>query len=55
MTYSIELIERELNFINDRILLIRKGEVNDKINLSLKDALVMKEDFIKALKILKNI
>jgi len=54
MKKSIELIERELEFINYRIKLIRQNKVYNDKGISLKEALLYKEDYEKALKKLKN-
>jgi hypothetical protein len=53
---SIEILKRELQFVESRIVLIRKGEVNESKGLSLIEALKRKDDYSKAITILeKNI
>ena len=51
---SIEIIKRELLFVESRIVLIRKGEVKESKGLSLKEALKRKEDYSTAIEILEK-
>lgn len=51
---SIELLKRELSFIESRILLIRQGKVKEVNGITLKEALEYKEDFKNAIEILEK-
>lgn len=44
MKLSIGLLKKELEYINRRIILIRKGNINIDRGISLKEALMWKED-----------
>jgi hypothetical protein len=54
MKSSIEILKRELQFVESRIVLIRKGEVKESKGLSLTEALRRKEDFTKAIELLEK-
>ncbi len=54
MDKSIELLKRELSFIESRILLIRQGKVNEVKGITLKEALEYKDDYKKAIEILEK-
>lgn len=51
---SIEVLRRELQFVESRIVLIRKGEVKESKGLSLIEALKRKEDYATAIEILEK-
>lgn len=55
MKKSIELIQRELEFIDSRILLIRQGKVEEVKGITLKEALSYRNDYLKALEILQKV
>lgn len=54
MEKSIQIIRRELDFINERIRLIRRGSVRIDRGIPLKKALVMKKDYEQAIKLLEE-
>lgn len=51
---SIEVLKRELQFVESRIVLIRRGEVKESKGLSLIEALKRKEDYSTAIKLLEK-
>lgn len=54
MKNSIEILKRELAFINERIRLLRGGSVRINRGITLKLALEMKKDFDLAIKLLED-
>ena len=54
MKKSLELLRRELAFIEARILLIRQGKVKESTGLSLKEALQYREDYTQAISVLEK-
>ncbi len=54
MKLSLEILERELIFIEQRISLIRQGKVNEAKGLTLNEALSRKADFEKAIELIKK-
>lgn len=54
MKLSLEILERELNFIEQRIYLIRQGKVNQSKGLTLNEALIRKSDFEKSIELIKK-
>ena len=54
MEKSLQILQRELTFINERIRLIRRGDVRIDRGISLKDALIMQKDLENAIKLLEK-
>jgi hypothetical protein len=54
MERSIGVLKRELEYINRRIVLIRKGNINIDRGITLKEALAWKADLEKAIAVLKT-
>lgn len=54
MNKSLELIKRELKFVERRIALVRGGNVKEDKGLSLKDALAYKEDYKKTIELIEK-
>lgn len=54
MEKSLQILKRELTFINERIRLIRRGDVRIDRGIPLKDALAMKKDLEDAIKLLEE-
>lgn len=54
MKRSIEILQRELKFILERIRLIRRGDVRIDRGIPLKEALQLKKDYEEAIKLLEE-
>jgi len=54
MNYSIGILKQQLEWINRRIILIRRGDINIDRGISLKNALICKDDLEKAIAVLEN-
>ena len=54
MIKSLEVLKRELIFVERRIALVRGGNVKEDNGLSLKDALAYKEDYKKAIELIEK-
>lgn len=54
MNKSIELLKRELLFMESRILLIRQGKVNETKGITLKEALEHRDDYRYAIEVLEK-
>ena len=54
MKAGISLLEKEFNFLSERIILIRRGDVRIDRGIDLKTALLRKKEIEDCLKLLKN-